>query len=93
MTTHAHPGLASASSARRHRSVRHGQAAHWVLTGVLGAVLAAVLIAWTRVVSAVLADWSALTPFEVPIAWLVVGVATVLVAALGCLTAAAALWR
>ncbi len=92
MTTHAHPGLASASSARRHDS-RHGHAAHWVLTGALGAVLAAVLIGWIRVVPPVLADWSALTPFEVPIAWLVVGVATVLVAALGCLTAAAALWR
>ena len=46
-----------------------------MLVGVLVATLAALAAVWLRVVPAVLADWEALTPFETPIAWLVVGIA------------------
>ncbi len=92
MTVHVHP----AWSRRRLAATPTGprsSTGHWVLVGGLSAMLVALVVAWSRVVPAVLADRAALTPFETPIAWLVTGALSALVIAAACLTAAAALWQ
>ena len=85
--TSSRPTLATA------RTTPRWSTSHWVLVGVLSAALAALAVAWVRVVPALLADWQALTPFETSIAWLVTGVLSALTIAAACLTAAAALWQ
>jgi len=92
VTVHVQPTVSrpSIAAGRTHHRWSTG---HWVLVGVLVATLAALAAVWLRVVPAVLADWEALTPFETPIAWLVVGILSALTVAAACLMAAAVLWR
>ena len=93
MATHVHPTSSPRLAVSGRRPQRHWSALHWSVTAVLAIALSALVVLWSRVVPTLVAEWSALTPFETPIAWFVMAVLSGLTLAVGCATAAAVLWR